>query len=258
MSEINADNHPLAESAVHGVIVAPVRSGGTFLAHCLSNHPHVFCDRGEPLRVLSNWRPYAQLDPARLLDVLTNQTGYRASLCKLTYDQAFREDIWTWVQERIPRVIWLVRENLLRQAISQAINRKVRLHSLQRAQHSFEPVPIEPVRVLPQTLMRYIAHFGRQNYAARTRLATLPRVLRVTYEEITANPEGADQATGLAESAGVEICQFLGVAYVPMPTSLVRIHPGPLSALLSNWEEVRDALLQSRYADLARGERWTS
>jgi hypothetical protein len=248
------ENHPLNTASLRALIVAPVRSGGTFLAHCLSNHPDVYCDRGEPLRAAGVWRSYAEMDRALLLDVLTQQTGYLVSLCKLTYDQAWGEDVWAWVQERRPRVIWLTRKNLLRQALSQVMNRRVRLEGMERAQHSFEPVVVEPIRVESAEVMRYIEHFGRQNRTAGERLRTLERVLSVTYEEVTG---GQEQAEGLDPTMGRRICAFLDLDYAPMPRRLVRIHRGPVSALVSNWRELRAALLQSRYPEVAMGEaRW--
>jgi hypothetical protein len=210
------------------------------------------------MRKLSEWRPFTLSERTELLDVLTNQTGYLVSLCKLTYDQAFCDDIWGWIQKQAPRVIWLKRANLIRQAVSQIINRNVAAHKLQRPQHSFEPVLIEPVAVSVPAVIRYIEHFGRQNRNAEARLNDVERVFPITYEEIMANPKHLYQAEGMNEDAGKRICAFLGVPYEPMPTRLMRIHPGPLSNLISNWRDVREAL-QVRHSDLVKGEQhWNS
>ena len=47
------------------VVIASVRSGGTYLAHCLSNHPQVFCDRGESLHHDSLWHRYLKADSVK-------------------------------------------------------------------------------------------------------------------------------------------------------------------------------------------------
>ena len=251
-------NHPLLSLATPMVIVAPVRAGGTLLSHCLSNHPDIFCDRGEPLRQASGWRAFTRKNRTELLTVLASQTGYRVSGFKLTYDQAFQDDVRDWMAETQPRVLWLRRENLLRQAISQIVNRAVREGRLQRAQHSFESVEIEPIDVALDDTVRYLVHFARQNKAAAARLVGLT-VLPVTYEEITANREHSYEAQELNPEAGARICEFLGVPYAPMPTRLVRIHAGPISSLVSNWRELRVALLDAGYAAVVAGERqWTS
>ena len=255
---IGTDNHPMNQRATPALIIAPVRSGGTFLEHCLSNHPDIFCERGEPLLVRSVWRPYTLKNRTRLLDVLLNQTGYRVSMCKLTYDQVFCEDVWAWVMKRNPKVIWLTRESLLRQAISMAINRMVNDDKLQRAQHSFESVPVEPVTIDPAQIIRFIKHFGRQNAMAKVQLKQIKDVLPVTYEEITRNPKQLYQAEGLNPDAGKRICEFLGVPFEPMPTHLVRVNPGPLCSILSNWVEVRDMLVKT-FPEIEKGEQhWDS
>ena len=83
----------------------------------------------------------------------------------------------------------------------------------------------------------------------------MERVLPVTYEELTG---GQEQAEELEPTVGRKLCAFLDVDYAPMPTRLVRIHRGPVAALVSNWRELRDALLQSRYPEVATGEaRWS-
>jgi hypothetical protein len=244
-------NHPLLNRASAALIIAPVRSGGTFLSHCLSNHPDMYWDRGEPLLKRSNWGPYSQTDRIRLLDVLTNQTGYLVSGCKVTYDQAFQPDVWEWIARRQPYILWLRRENLLRQAVSQVINRRVAAGELDRPQHSFERLEIEPVEIDPQDIVRYIVHFGRQDKGAGQRLReALPYVLALTYEAITGNEE----ATEIAPAEAQRICEFLGVEVLPMTTRMIRIHPGPLSAILSNWPEVRGAVRRSEYAYLLEHE----
>jgi len=50
------DNDRTKGLALPFLILAHVRTGGTFCAHALSNHPQVYCDRGETLHHLSAWR----------------------------------------------------------------------------------------------------------------------------------------------------------------------------------------------------------
>ena len=57
------------------VLIASVRSGGTFLAHCLSNHPQIFCDRGESLHYRSLWHTHLTTNRAKLIYCLTHMLG---------------------------------------------------------------------------------------------------------------------------------------------------------------------------------------
>ncbi|MBN1248463.1 MAG: hypothetical protein JXC32_12445 [Anaerolineae bacterium] len=254
------ENDPTQDMAQPGVIVSAIRAGGTFLSHCLSNHPHVYCDRGEPLHHRSAWCSLFEGDRRALLRVLLNQTGYRVSMCKLTYVQAFHRDIWPELQELQPRVIWLRRENVIRQAVSVAINQRARAGQLDRPQHTFEaqtvPVAIE---IGAGEFLRYVDGLVRRNVAAQGKLRLMSNVLVLSYEEITANPTHLYMAQGLNPDAADRICEFLGVPFALMPADLARVNPWPLSELLTNWHEIRQAIGESQYAALAEKElHWTS
>jgi len=75
-------------------------------------------------------------------------------------------------------------------------------------------------------------------------------VLALTYEAITGNEE----ATEIAPAEAQRICEFLEVEVLPMTTRMVRIHPGLLGDLVSNWPEVRGALRRGGYAHLLEDE----
>lgn len=252
-------NDPTQNMARPAIIVAAIRAGGTFLSHCLSNHPNIYCNRGEPLHHGSSWSAAFNGDRRLLLRVLLNQTGYQISMCKLTYVQAFHRDIWPEIQRLKPWVIWLRRANMIRQALSVAINQQARAGQLVHPQHTFEPT--EPVRIEipPGQFLRYLDGLTQQNTRAEMRLSSLPHVLPMVYEEITSNPWHHDTAAGLSSKARMQICLFLGVPIRPMPTDLIRVNPGPLSELLVNWDEIRQAIMKSPYSELLEGERhWTN
>ena len=252
------ENDPTQGMAQPGVIVAAIRAGGTFLSHCLSNHPRICCDRGEPLHHKSSWRRSIGGDVTVLLRALLNQTGYHVSMCKLTYTQAFHRDVWPEVLDVQPRVIWLRRDNLIRQALSVAINKRARAGQLTRPQHTFLRTAPVAITISPAQFLRYCEMLDRQNAAAEKRLRDITDVLPVTYEEITENARHPYMATGLNPKAGARLCEFLGVPAHPMPADLRRVNPGPVSDLLANWQEIRDAIAASAYADMAERERhWT-
>jgi len=80
------DNDPTKRIAKPFIILANVRTGGTFLAHCLSNHPEIHCDRGETIHHGSIWRKRATATPfADLFYLLLRQEGYHASGFRMIY-----------------------------------------------------------------------------------------------------------------------------------------------------------------------------
>ena len=66
------------------IIIAGPHTGGTFLAHGLSNHPDVYCERQEVLHLGSSYRMIeAGLSSLDILKIVWGQTGYLVSACKL-------------------------------------------------------------------------------------------------------------------------------------------------------------------------------
>ena len=238
------ENDPTQNMATPVVIVAAIRSGGTFLAHCLSNHPQIYCDRGEPLHHRSVWCATTKIRRQQLLAVLTNQTGYAASACKLTYMQAFDAEVWGWLEKQQPRVIWLRRGNAVRQAVSVLLNQAARRGELKLPQHSFEPVAGVRVTLSPGLVVKAARGLTAQDERAWARLAGLPEVLKLTYADVT----GGESAERLPVQTARRVCNYLGVRYEPMGCDLVRVNPLPLREIIGNWKAVRSALMQSEFA----------
>jgi hypothetical protein len=233
------ENDETKHAARPAVIVASVRSGGTFLAHCLSNHPQIFCDRGESLHHTSLWHTHLTADRRKLLYCLTHMQGYRVSMCKLTYHQAFSE-VWDYIR-RVP-VLWLRRENVIRQAVSVIVNGMARGGRIQRPQHTFRRVQDIRVNLGPELVLRAARGLLERDQQAMERLEDL-RALALTYEEIVG------PASTLADGAARRICAFLGVRYVAtLGCELTRINAQPLSEMIENWDEVRRAIKGSELA----------
>ena len=69
----------MAFTANPAVIITLQRTGGSWLAGCLSNHPDIFCTRGEPLAKRSLWTRAAPDDVARL-DLILRQQYYKIAM----------------------------------------------------------------------------------------------------------------------------------------------------------------------------------
>ena len=246
MSRQNDQTQNMARAAI---IIAAIRSGGTFLSHCLSNHPQVFCDRGEPLHHDSVWVNNLRPNRRHLLAAVTNQTGYHVSMCKLTYAQAFHPHIWPWLEKRQPLVVWLRRENLIRQAVSVLINKQARRGGVKRAQHTFREARPVQVELAPEQVLAKARELRSHDGQARARLARMSKMLAVTYAEVTGG-EMATSAERLPEETAARLCAFLGVRPEVLGCDLQRVNPFPLRELLSNWPAVRAAVRKSEFTGM--------
>ena len=245
------ENDQTQNVATPALIVAAIRSGGTFLAHCLSNHTQIFCDRGEPLHQRSLWVRALRPDRRRLLAALLNQTGYQVSMCKITYNQAFKSPMWEWIAKRKPLVVWLRRENVVRQAVSVLINKQARGGKLKRAQHTFSaPRPIR-VSLEPKQVLQVARGLRERDKWAKIRVARM-KVCLLTYAEIVGGELAS--AERLPDDVATRLCAFLDVRFEDLGCDLRRVNPYPLSEMLSNWPAVRAAIRRSEFAGMLADE----
>lgn len=222
------------------VIVANVRSGGTFLSHCLSNHEDVHCDRGDILHHRSIWRQCIPGDPALVLRCALNQAHYAVCACKLTYTQAFDKAVWPYLMETRPKLIWLHRENHLRQAVSVILVKLMRKGLLDQPVHSMrETVPVR-VQIAPEVVLQHVRNIASQDANAAKRLGGLGEHLELTYADVVGG-EG-NVATQLPTATTKRLCAFLGIPYQTLRCRLTRVNAQPLREMLTNWAEIETAV----------------
>lgn len=250
----NKVQNDLTWNLVKVVVLTGPRTGGTFLAHCLSNHPDVYCERQEVMHTNSSYRRgSAVLTPVQILDIIFGQSGYIAAACKLQYSQAGYSGIWEYLKEKEARIIQLVRANKLRQIISVIINRKVRAGEIPlHPQHSWKSTQRPSVEIAPDEILAEMGKVAgeEQRWTERIKISGL-RSIRLTYTEMI----GADtiEAREMTPSAAARVCRFLGVRTMPLHCELKRINPWPLSEIVSNWEHLQ-AMLPSAYQMLLKSD----
>lgn len=231
------------------VIIAGPRTGGTFLAHGLSNHPDVYCERQEVMHIKSSYRtPVVTLSAEDILNVIWGQTGYLVAACKLQYAQAGYPGAWDLMLERGARIIHLRRKNRLRQAVSVLINRMVRDASLpMHPQHSRQSPKRIAVTLRAENLLATARKLIKQEewWTERIGGADLP-ALNLTYAEIVG--EGQISAVQIVPKTVRDICAFLEIMPKPMPVGLKRVNPWPLNEMIANWADIEGILNEPEFA----------
>jgi len=228
------------------VIITLQRTGGSWLAGCLSNHPDIFCTRGEPLATRSKWARVAPDETARL-DLILSQQYYDVAMCKLINNHAFRPATWKYLTTRTPpvKVLFLKRENILNQAISHEINAGRRLGTVAgHPTHAFRTTDLPPCKLDPAGVLSRCEDEAGRYFLAESKLieSGLP-VLRLTYKQIT----GGDNASEIPENTGRRACGFLGVPYIPLSFSMRKVHWQPWRDTVSNWKAIVDHLRGTEY-----------
>lgn len=239
------------------IIISQARSGSTFLTHCLSNHPDIFCCRGEPMHTRSvwsqtlhqpdsesidRWREFIGID---LLHCLLHQQFYAVSMCELTRRQAFRH-FWEYLIRTQPKIILLSRENVIRQVIEIKLAKMHKQGKIQQPAITMVSSPEVRVRLAPQFVLRRAQGYREATVRTHERCQVFENLLEVTYANIVGG-ERRD-ATSIAAPTSMRICTFLGVPPFTMSCRLRAINPRPLRDILLNWDEVQKAVAQSELA----------
>lgn len=226
------------------VIIAETRSGSTFLTHCLSNHPDIFCHRGEPMHGKSVWGKH-KLIGDDLLYCLLHQQFYTISMCELTRHQAFYR-FWEYLTRTQPKVILLSRKNVIRQCVEILLAKLNKQGKIQQPRHTVGISPEVRVSLAAETILEGARKYVVGAVAAHERCQAFDNLLEITYADIVGR-EIAD-VMSIAAPASERICSFLGVPALMMSCRLRATNPHPLRKILLNWDEVEEAVAQSELA----------
>ena len=126
------------------------------------------------------------------------------------------------------RIIHLRRENLLKQHISNLLN-KQREARLRPAQAT-ESVSVARIRIDPRYAMLRMRVAKTLYKWYDRRLSQHPKI-ELVYEHMVGT-------NGLSEPATETVCEFLGVPVEPLVTDLVKLNPDNLSQIVTNYGEL--------------------
>ena len=241
------DNDLTKGLAVPFIILAHVRAGGTFCAHALSNHPQIYCDRGETLHHLSAWRR-AGVKHKAIMQTVWSQDGYHAAGFRAIYRQAFNANIWPFILANKPKIIHLTRRNVARQGVSYGYQQLIRQGVIPfHPVHGFETRKVEPVQVSTKAIVNFAVRVRDETKVAKNYLSSYPgEILEITYEDMTGGYNTSYMTADVVEKIAV----FLGVPSMPLGVGLRRDFDVPMSAWFSNWKPIRAALKKAGFKGL--------
>ena len=218
------------------VLLAQPRTGSQLLTDLLNSHPDVFCDGEIFWRVYINRLLWPQLF-LRGRSVANGKRVYGFSLKTAHLAQhhldpqrfldGLHQDGW--------KVIYLYRENLLRQAVSWCIA----MHRNKWSDTEAIPGQVKWV-VDTQTILQQIELREREHLDEQRILREIP-CLTLTYEAALARTEQHQPALD-------QVFDYLGLDSVPANTRLVKTAAADMAGFIVNYDEVVHVISQSRYA----------
>jgi hypothetical protein len=236
------------------VILTTQRTGSTFLVECLDSHPQVECaseiligaaDRPSPeyrgrfkrvakiARLVRSgaWRPGHRMErfyaegaaPVRVFKVMYNQLANPFASRYLQQN----EDI---------RVLHLRRHNLLKVHVSKLLMPK-------RAKvQAFEPVSAVQIYVDPAEAIASM-RAARALYSRYDQFFARHSRLPLAYEDLI-------DGNQLRAETAAQVCDFLGIERHAMSSRLVKLNPESLREMVTNYDELADAVRRSEFSDL--------
>ena len=243
------------KTARPAILIAHTRSGGTFLAHCLSTHPDIFCPRGEPLLPSHSWRQSLprHVPSSAILGCILHAFHYEVGMCRITYVQANTE-VCDYLRSVEAKVILLERQNLLRCAVSQTLMNMTSRGEIEYPLHSVQTVALPGVTLRPLAVLercRWQAEW--QANMRKTSRSLKLRVLRLTYVDIVGGEMVNADRLPLATTE--RITSFLGVEQYPMLSPLRAVSPRLLRDIVANWDELKAVIQKSEFAHYLEEEK---
>jgi len=237
----------LIKTARPAILIAHTRSGGTFLAHCLSTHPDIFCPRGEPLLPAHSWRQSLprHVPSSAILGCILHAFHYEVGMCRITYIQT-NTDVCDYLRSVEAMVILLERQNLLRCAVSQEIMNMTTKGEIEYPLHSVQTVEPPGVTLRPLAVLercRWQAEWHTKMHKISSDLKL--RVLCLTYADVVGGEMVNAERLPLATTE--RITSFLGVKQYPMSSPLRAISPRPLRDIVTNWDELKAIIQESEF-----------
>lgn len=248
------DEHRGSGNRVRAVILTTQRTGSTFLVDCLKSHPQVECASeilvGDPYPPAQSYRgPFRRAFkvmrifssgawmPARHIDRFYRGGTAKVRCFKIMYNQLARPFARRYlVRNEDVRVIHLRRENLLKVHVSTLLMSKRRIV---QARGPVDRVwtEVDPARAIAS--MRK----ARAEYEAYDRAFARHPLLRLTYETLI-------DGQGLQAVARERICEFLDVSQLKMGSQIMKINPESLRDMVTNYDELADAVSRSEFASM--------
>ncbi len=242
---------------IRAIILTTQRTGSTFLVGCLQSHPEFNCvtellvgAQLEPPAMFRSSRVLTKASrfimgggwfPTRAIRRFYAASDKPVSIFKLMYNQASNRPTLNYLtREKDIHVLHLRRHNLLKMHVSQLLMPTKRNAIWEP--HTTEPLPpvtthVDPAAALDQ-MRRASARY--QEFEA---MFAGHRRLPLVYEELIENQR-------LRPSEGRRICDFFGVRDHPMQSSLIKMNPESLEAMVTNYDELASVIAKTEFADL--------
>jgi len=220
------------------VIFAQGRTGSNLLETLVNSHPHVVCE-GEILlrRYIKVLYPKVYIKGRATNYPLDTVYGFRLQPNHLIFQKLPTLSFFSFLVDEHWKIIYLRRENFLRQIVSGKIanqRKEWHYHSIQKKESTLPQIELNIPRLLENLEAKQIALSEEKRL-----LQQLPHI-EVVYEYDLLNPEKHQETAN-------RIFAYLSLSSAKVETKLERTPFQNLAKIISNFDEVTEALKNTKY-----------
>ncbi len=228
------------------ILLCHARTGSSLFGSLLGSHPDIGYV-GECFKHYRKWRgvravlrPVIARYPLLRLNWMAQQASQPVFGCKLapTYVRDIRQMI-RQTHARSWLIVHLTRSSTFRTALSLAVAYTTRRYN---TRHEGLSVPAPQLVIAPDAFVNAIQRVLNNQRMEQAALTDIPH-MSVFYESDLADPAGWEGATGRVFAA-------LGLAPIPLHTTIRPPWSRPYAEMISNYAELLAAARASGYADL--------
>jgi len=249
----NADVQENGSGRVRAIVLTTQRTGSTFLVECLRSHPEIECAgeilNGDPDEPRPSYRgPFKEVVKAfryarsgawladRWIRDFYARGNAKVRCFKAMYNQLSRPFAMRYFHENAVQVIHLRRQNLLKVHVSTLLMSK-RRNVQTRSPTDPVWIHVDPVQAVAN--MRA----ARALYERFDRAFDRHPRLQLAYENLF-------DGQFLEAQAARAVCTFLSVRQSPMQSKLMKLNPESLRDMVTNYDELADAISRTEFADM--------
>lgn len=238
------------------VIITSQRTGSSFLVECLKSHPHVNChyeilkkgygdkrigpiDQPNKLFYLYRYLLRGAWNPPKMLDKFyTNEKG-QVTAFKAMYTQLIDPRVRYYLQKHTEiRIIHLRRHNLLKQYVSNVLNRR-RIRGDRKFSNTKESLPIITTRISPARAIRAMRK-NKKLFQHYEQLFSKHHKVNLVYETMM-------EGQSLSERAAAAVVGLLEIDSAPMTGPYVKMNPDKLELIVENYDDLINALAGTEF-----------
>lgn len=244
----------------NAVILAPKRSGSTFLQESLNSHPQIVCydemfmqnknidkRRGQflyrAMKIDKGW------NIEQYLEWLFNKEKDKSTLFRLMYPHDQKFNVIDKIMNMNIPIIHLTRENLLEKELSRA----------SKGKEMGEKIKVDLNKTLSQ-----MEKEQKSNDNYKKKLKNYKKVLHVTYENMIGETVGeqekiknygafnivSNQITYLNENINEKICNLLNVDNYSMWSNVSKRNPWNIEDIVSNYDKLIEVIKKSNFSNM--------